>query len=145
VVNATPISLNKGEYTLSLAFLDAPQRWFSREHLLHCSTVGIFGIRTSRAVNAAILLFLTQGAPHNHACALVSVSTSPTLSCPPASIRRVVRHVRGAPVMTVPRTQKSISLTIYLFRINVVTWQQYSCINYMEHVGNTLRLPSKEV
>jgi DNA-binding response OmpR family regulator len=33
--NATPIALSKGEYALLLAFLEAPQRPLSREHLLH--------------------------------------------------------------------------------------------------------------
>jgi two-component system OmpR family response regulator len=33
--NAAPVSLTKGEYNLLLAFLKAPQRPLSREHLMH--------------------------------------------------------------------------------------------------------------
>jgi two-component system OmpR family response regulator len=35
--NATPVSLSKGEYALLLAFLEAPQRPLSREHLLQAT------------------------------------------------------------------------------------------------------------
>jgi DNA-binding response OmpR family regulator len=35
--NATPVALSKGEYALSLAFLAAPQRPLSREHLLQAT------------------------------------------------------------------------------------------------------------
>jgi hypothetical protein len=38
VVNSTPVSLSKDEYALLLAFLEAPPRWLSREHLLYCAT-----------------------------------------------------------------------------------------------------------
>jgi two-component system OmpR family response regulator len=37
--NDAPIILSKGEYALLLAFLDAPQRPLSREHLLHATHV----------------------------------------------------------------------------------------------------------
>jgi two-component system OmpR family response regulator len=37
--NETPVSLSKGEYTLLLAFLEAPQRPLSREHLLQATRV----------------------------------------------------------------------------------------------------------
>ena len=37
--NATPISLSKGEYALLLAFLEAPQRPLSREHLLQATRI----------------------------------------------------------------------------------------------------------
>ena len=36
---ATPVSLSKGEYALLLAFLEAPQRPLSREHLLRATRV----------------------------------------------------------------------------------------------------------
>src|SRR6266478_6351764 len=36
---ATPVSLSKGEYALLLAFLEAPQRPLSREHLLQATRV----------------------------------------------------------------------------------------------------------
>src|SRR6202047_3824232 len=35
--NTTPVSLSKGEYALLLAFLEAPQRTLSREHLLQAT------------------------------------------------------------------------------------------------------------
>src|SRR4030088_1655757 len=35
--NATPVSMSKGEYALLLAFLEAPQRPLSREHLLQAT------------------------------------------------------------------------------------------------------------
>jgi len=35
--NATPVALSKGEYALLLAFLEAPQRPLSREHLLQAT------------------------------------------------------------------------------------------------------------
>ena len=37
--NATPIALSKGEYALLLAFLEAPQRLLSREHLLQATRI----------------------------------------------------------------------------------------------------------
>ena len=37
--NATPIALSKGEYALLLAFLEAPQRPLSREHLLQATRI----------------------------------------------------------------------------------------------------------
>jgi DNA-binding response OmpR family regulator len=37
--DGTPVTLTKGEYTLLLAFLDAPQRPLSREHLLQATRV----------------------------------------------------------------------------------------------------------
>ena len=37
--NAVPVSLSNGEYALLLAFLDAPQRALSREHLLQATRV----------------------------------------------------------------------------------------------------------
>jgi two-component system OmpR family response regulator len=37
--NATPVSLSKGEYALLLAFLEAPQRPLTREHLLQATRV----------------------------------------------------------------------------------------------------------
>ena len=37
--NETPVSLSKGEYALLLAFLEAPQRPLSREHLLQATRV----------------------------------------------------------------------------------------------------------
>jgi DNA-binding response OmpR family regulator len=37
--NATVISLSKGEYALLLAFLEAPQRPLSREHLLQATRI----------------------------------------------------------------------------------------------------------
>ena len=37
--NATPVSLSKGEYALLLAFLEAPQRPLSREHLLQATRI----------------------------------------------------------------------------------------------------------
>jgi len=37
--NATPIALSKGEYALLLAFLEAPQRLLSREHLLRATRI----------------------------------------------------------------------------------------------------------
>jgi two-component system, OmpR family, response regulator len=37
--NATPVPLSKGEYALLLAFLEAPQRPLSREHLLQATRV----------------------------------------------------------------------------------------------------------
>ena len=37
--NAVPVSLSKGEYALLLAFLEAPQRALSREHLLQATRV----------------------------------------------------------------------------------------------------------
>ena len=36
---ATPVSLSKGEYALLLAFLEAPQRPLSREHLLQATRI----------------------------------------------------------------------------------------------------------
>jgi len=35
----TPVSLSKGEYALLLAFLEAPQRPLSREHLLQATRI----------------------------------------------------------------------------------------------------------
>src|ERR1700760_3128176 len=37
--NANPVALSKGEYALLLAFLEAPQRPLTREHLLHATRV----------------------------------------------------------------------------------------------------------
>src|SRR6202045_783460 len=37
--NATPVALSKGEYALLLAFLEAPQRPLSREHLLQATRI----------------------------------------------------------------------------------------------------------
>ena len=37
--NANPVALSKGEYTLLLAFLEAPQRPLSREHLLQATRI----------------------------------------------------------------------------------------------------------
>ena len=37
--NGTPVALTKGEYTLLIAFLDAPQRPLSREHLLQATRI----------------------------------------------------------------------------------------------------------
>ena len=37
--NEAPVSLSKGEYALLLAFLEAPQRPLTREHLLHATRV----------------------------------------------------------------------------------------------------------
>jgi len=37
--DATPIALSKGEYALLLAFLEAPQRPLSREHLLQATRI----------------------------------------------------------------------------------------------------------
>jgi DNA-binding response OmpR family regulator len=37
--NGTPVALTKGEYTLLTAFLDAPQRPLSREHLLQATRI----------------------------------------------------------------------------------------------------------
>ena len=37
--NAAPVSLSKGEYALLLAFLEAPQRSLTREHLLQATRV----------------------------------------------------------------------------------------------------------
>jgi DNA-binding response OmpR family regulator len=37
--NETPVSLTKGEHALLLAFLEAPQRPLTREHLLHATRV----------------------------------------------------------------------------------------------------------
>ena len=37
--NTTPVSLSKGEYALLLAFLEAPQRPLSREHLLQATRI----------------------------------------------------------------------------------------------------------
>ena len=37
--NAKPVALSKGEYALLLAFLEAPQRPLSREHLLLATRV----------------------------------------------------------------------------------------------------------
>ena len=37
--NGMPVSLSKGEYGLLLAFLEAPQRPLSREHLLQATRV----------------------------------------------------------------------------------------------------------
>jgi DNA-binding response OmpR family regulator len=37
--NGMPVSLSKGEYALLLAFLEAPQRPLSREHLLQATRV----------------------------------------------------------------------------------------------------------
>jgi two-component system OmpR family response regulator len=37
--SGTPISLSKGEYTLLVAFLEAPQRPLSREHLLQATRI----------------------------------------------------------------------------------------------------------
>jgi two-component system OmpR family response regulator len=37
--NMTPVSLSKGEYALLLAFLEAPQRPLSREHLLQATRI----------------------------------------------------------------------------------------------------------
>jgi DNA-binding response OmpR family regulator len=37
--NATSVALSKGEYALLLAFLEAPQRTLSREHLLQATRV----------------------------------------------------------------------------------------------------------
>jgi DNA-binding response OmpR family regulator len=38
-VNDAPVPLTKGEYALLLAFLEAPQRPLSREHLLQATRV----------------------------------------------------------------------------------------------------------
>lgn len=37
--NEAPVSLSKGEYALLLAFLEAPERPLTREHLLHATRV----------------------------------------------------------------------------------------------------------
>src|SRR5215468_6697004 len=37
--NETPVSLSKGEYALLLAFLEAPERPLTREHLLNATRV----------------------------------------------------------------------------------------------------------
>jgi DNA-binding response OmpR family regulator len=37
--NGAPVALTKGEYTLLTAFLDAPQRPLSREHLLQATRI----------------------------------------------------------------------------------------------------------
>ena len=37
--NETPVSLSKGDYALLLAFLEAPERPLTREHLLHATRV----------------------------------------------------------------------------------------------------------
>jgi two-component system OmpR family response regulator len=37
--DANPVALSKGEYTLLLAFLEAPQRPLSREHLLQATRI----------------------------------------------------------------------------------------------------------
>ena len=37
--NAVPVSLSNGEYALLIAFLEAPQRALSREHLLQATRV----------------------------------------------------------------------------------------------------------
>jgi two-component system, OmpR family, response regulator len=37
--NATPVTLSKGEYALLLAFLEAPQRPLTREHLLQATRI----------------------------------------------------------------------------------------------------------
>ena len=52
--NATPIALSKGEYALLLAFLEAPQRPLSREHLLQATRIreDIF----DRSIDAQVLL-----------------------------------------------------------------------------------------
>jgi two-component system OmpR family response regulator len=39
IPDATPIALSKGEYALLLAFLEAPQRLLSREHLLQATRI----------------------------------------------------------------------------------------------------------
>jgi DNA-binding response OmpR family regulator len=51
--NETPVSLSKGEYTLLLAFLEAPQRPLTREHLLQATRVheDIF----DRSIDAQVL------------------------------------------------------------------------------------------
>ena len=51
--NGTPVSLSKGEYALLLAFLEAPQRPLSREHLLQATRVheDIF----DRSINVQVL------------------------------------------------------------------------------------------
>jgi len=51
VVNATPLSLSKGECALLLAFLESPRRSLSREHLLYCVTAGIDAIRHAGALH----------------------------------------------------------------------------------------------
>jgi two-component system, OmpR family, response regulator len=38
-LNEAPVSLSKGEYALLLAFLEAPERPLTREHLLHATRV----------------------------------------------------------------------------------------------------------
>jgi two-component system OmpR family response regulator len=38
-LNEKPVSLSKGEYALLMAFLEAPQRPFLREHLLQATRV----------------------------------------------------------------------------------------------------------
>ena len=37
--NGIPVALTKGEYALLIAFLDAPQRPLSREHLLQATRI----------------------------------------------------------------------------------------------------------
>src|SRR5258707_10901184 len=51
---ATPVSLSKGEYALLLAFLEAPQRPLSREHLLQATRIheDIF----DRSIDVQVLL-----------------------------------------------------------------------------------------
>ena len=65
--NGVPVTLTKGEYTLLIAFLDAPQRSLSREYLLQATRVheDIF----DRAIDVQILrlrrkLEAHPGAPH---------------------------------------------------------------------------------